>query len=178
MDPSVDAGEIISFISEKGAVLEMILLTHGHFDHIASLDTLRDMSGAPAYIHKDDNEMLGDGKKNAYAFFFGYNKKWRSAENLLEDGDILHLGSESIKVISTPGHSKGSICLLCSDKLITGDTIFASGFGRYDLHGGNVNELADSISSLRSFDRNLTIYPGHGDTAKLGNALDNVAYYF
>lgn len=178
IDPSADASEILAFVHEKGAILEMILLTHGHFDHITSLDTLRDMSGAPAFIHKDDNEMLGDGMINAHAFFFGYNKKWRPAENLLENGDILSLGGESIKVISTPGHSKGSICLLCGDKLITGDTIFANGFGRYDLHGGNINELADSISSLRSFDRNLTIYPGHGDSAKLGNALDNIAYYF
>lgn len=178
VDPSVDAGKILSFISEKGAALEFIIMTHGHFDHITDLDNLRDMSGAPAYIHKDDNEMLSDGMKNAHSFFFGQNKSWRSAENLLEDGELLTLGDETIKVISTPGHSKGSICLLCGDKLITGDTIFANGFGRYDLHGGNVNELADSISSLRSFDRNLTIYPGHGDTAKLGNALDNVAYYF
>ncbi len=178
VDPSVDAGKILSFISEKSAVLEFIVMTHGHFDHITDLDNLRDMSGAPAYIHKDDNEMLSDGKKNAYAFFFGQNKSWRSAEKLLENGDILTLGGETIKVISTPGHSKGSICLLCGNKLITGDTIFANGFGRYDLYGGDVNELASSISSLRSFDRNLTIYPGHGDAAKLGNALDSVAYYF
>lgn len=178
VDPSVKASEILDFLSDKGLKLELILLTHGHFDHIESLDSLRDVTMAPACIHKDDNEMLTDGKKNAYEFFFGYGKKWRPAERLLENGDKLTLGKETVDTISTPGHSRGSICLLCGDKLITGDTIFANGFGRYDLHGGDINQLADSIASLRTLDRNLTIYPGHGDSARLGNALDRVAYYF
>ena len=178
VDPSVNASEILAFLSDKGLKLELILLTHGHFDHIESLDSLRDVTMAPACIHKDDNEMLTDGKKNAYEFFFGYGKKWRPAERLLENGDILTLGDETIEVISTPGHSRGSVCLLCGDKLITGDTLFANGFGRYDLHGGDVNQLADSIASLRTLDRNLTIYPGHGDSARLSAALDRVAYYF
>ena len=178
VDPSVKVGEILAFLADKGLELELILLTHGHFDHIESLDRLRDATLAPACIHKDDGEMLADGKKNAYEFFFGYNKKWRPAERLLENGDKLTLGNETVEVISTPGHSKGSICLLCGDKLITGDTLFANGFGRYDLHGGDVNQLADSIASLRALDRNLTIYPGHGDSARLGAALECVAYYF
>ncbi len=177
IDPSVDADEILRLIADKGALLESIILTHGHFDHISSLDYLRDMTGAPAYIHKNDAEMLSDGEKNAHSFFFGNDKKWRPAENLLEDGDVLTLGDETIKVISTPGHSKGSICLLCGDFLITGDTLFANGFGRYDLHGGNPSALARSLKSLRELDQDLTIYPGHGDSVRLGAALDNLIYF-
>lgn len=177
VDPSADIGRILSFLNETGARLEYIILTHGHFDHITSLDSLRDMTAAPAYIHKGDGEMLGDGEKNAHAVFFGYNKKWRPAERLLEDGDLLTLGGETIEVISTPGHSKGSICLLCGDFMITGDTLFANGYGRYDLHGGDVNELTASLSSLRKLDPKLTIYPGHGCSTTLGDALDNLLYY-
>ena len=177
IDPSVDAEEIIKFVSEKGAKVEKIILTHGHFDHVTSLDKLRDLTLAPAYIHKDDNEMLTDGEKNAHSIFFGYNKIWRPAETLLDDGNEIRLGDEVIKVVSTPGHSKGSICLICKDKLITGDTIFANGYGRYDLHGGDVNALVSSLNSLRDLDQKLTIYPGHGDTARLGSALDTIAYY-
>ena len=177
VDPSVKVGEILAFLADKGLELELILLTHGHFDHIESLDRLRDATLAPACIHKDDGEMLADGKKNAYEFFFGHNKKWRPAERLLENGDKLTLGNETVEVISTPGHSKGSICLLGKDLLITGDTLFANGYGRYDLHGGNVGKLSESLSSLRELDHDLTIYPGHGNTAKLGDALNNLMYF-
>lgn len=177
VDPSADAREIVAFLKDKNAKLEAIILTHGHFDHIMTLDRLRELTGAPAYVHKDDDEMLPDGHKNAYSFFFGVDQKWRPADRLLEDGDTLTIGSETLRVISTPGHSKGSICLLGSGFMITGDTIFAHGYGRYDLHGGNVNQLSESLSSLRQFDPKLMIYPGHGDSAKLGDALDNILYY-
>ena len=177
VDPSVDADEIVKLAEEKDAKIEYIILTHGHFDHIFSLNTLRDKTSAPACIHKNDAEMLSDGRKNAHSFFFGYEKKWRDAERLLSHGDKIKLGNETLEIISTPGHSKGSICLLCGDKLITGDTLFANGYGRYDLHGGDVKELFASLSSLRSLDANLTIYPGHCDSTTLGRALDNVLYY-
>lgn len=177
IDPGVDANEILKLVSDKDAEIEFIILTHGHFDHITSLDKLRDITRAPALIHRDDNEMLSDGMKNAHAVFYGCDKRWQSADRLLDDGDKITLGDETLTVISTPGHSKGSICLLCGDKLITGDTIFANGYGRYDLYGGDPNVLASSLSSLRRLDQRLTIYPGHGDTSTLGGALDNILYY-
>ena len=176
VDPSADAHEILRFIEKKKAILDFIVLTHGHFDHIVSLDTLRDLTFVPAYVHKDDDEMLSDGRKNAYSVFFSGDKHWRPAEKLLEDGDKLKLGDETVEVISTPGHSKGSICLLFGDKLITGDTLFANGYGRYDLHGGDPNILADSLASLRSFNKDLTIYPGHGDPTRLEDALANLYF--
>ena len=174
VDPSADKDTILRFIQGKNAVLESIILTHGHFDHVESVDTLRDATDAVVCIHKDDNEMLSDGRKNAYAFFFGEDRRWRPAERLLEDGDQLSVGKETLKVISTPGHSKGSICLLCGNILITGDTIFANGYGRYDLHGGNPSTLRDSLLGLRKLDGNLTIYPGHGESARLADALDRL----
>ena len=176
IDPSVDAREITRFLENSRAVLDTIILTHGHFDHIESIDTLREATSAPVYIHKDDNEMLTDGEKNAYSFFFRDDRHWQSADALLEDGDEIELGGEKLRVISTPGHSKGSICLLGDGFMITGDTLFANGYGRYDLHGGDADTLAHSLSRLRQFDKELTIYPGHGGTAKLGQALDNVLY--
>ena len=177
IDPSVSLAAIERSLAEESAILRGIILTHGHFDHVTSLDELRDITQAQAYIHKNDNEMLSNGDKNAHALFFGYNKKWRDAEVLFENGDIIKLGEETIQVISTPGHSKGSVCLLFGDKLITGDTLFANGYGRYDLYGGDANVLSASLSSLRSLDQNLTIYPGHGGISTLGRALDNILYY-
>lgn len=177
IDPSASVDKIASLLADKDATLDLIILTHGHFDHVLNADELRDRSGAPLLIHESDAEMLGDGEKNAYSFFFGHDKVWRDADRLLHHGDELALGNEKIKVISTPGHSKGSICLLCDGFILTGDTIFADGFGRYDLWGGDVESLKRSIASLRELDRNITIYPGHGQSELLGHALDNVAYY-
>lgn len=174
IDPSPDVSRITAVLSQKCATLKFIVLTHGHFDHISSLDNLRDITGSPAYIHKNDAEMLADGKKNAYSFFFGNDKRWRDAENLLDNGDLLYLGKESMKVISTPGHSKGSICLLGDGFLITGDTLFSDNIGRCDLYGGNMMEMYASLSKLAELDPKLTIYPGHGDSNTLGCALSGL----
>jgi len=177
VDPSVSVARIAEAVAREGAVIDAILLTHGHFDHIISLDTLRDKLYVPAMIHKDDAEMLSDGKKNAFFTFFGKDRRYRDAEHLLSDNDIIPLGDESVRVIHTPGHSKGSVCSLAGDMLISGDTLFADSFGRYDLHGGDPTALRASLALLRTLNKELTIYPGHGEEAKLGSALDNVAYF-
>lgn len=176
IDPSAAAVRILELVLQNSAKLDYIVMTHGHFDHIMALDTLRDISGAPAFIHEDDAEMLTDGEKNAYSFFFGQDKTFRPADGTLTNGDILSLGCDRLEVIGTPGHSKGSICLLNKKDgfMLTGDTIFADSYGRFDLHGGDRLTLAKTLSSLHRFDRNLTIYPGHGDSETLGRALDNI----
>ena len=155
IDPSASVEKIAAVIADADASLDFIVLTHGHFDHVLNADELRDRSAAPLFIHESDAEMLGDGEKNAYSFFFGHNKVWRDADRLLHHGDELALGNEIIKIISTPGHSKGSICLLCDGFILTGDTLFADGFGRYDLWGGDFESLKRSIASLRELDRGI-----------------------
>ncbi len=177
VDPSADAEEIMELLKCENAELDMMILTHGHFDHIMSLDALRDATGAPAYIHRDDAEMLTDGKKNAYSFFFRADFSQRAAEKTLSDGDVLTLGRESLKVMHLPGHSKGSIALLGDGFLITGDTIFAQGFGRYDLYGGDALTLRKSLNSLKELDPTLTLYAGHGESVKLGYALREISYF-
>lgn len=177
IDPSIDVEEITALLSSETASLDMIILTHGHFDHIMSLDALRDETGADAYIHKDDAEMLADGRKNAYSFFFGADFSQRNAEHTLSDGDILTLGDEPIRVMHLSGHSKGSIALLCDGFIVTGDTVFAQGFGRYDLHGGDALTLKKTLNSLKELDPALTIYPGHGESARLGSALRAISYF-
>lgn len=177
IDPSDSAESINGFIYSQGASLDFIILTHGHFDHITSLDSLRHITSAPAYIHRDDNEMLGSGMKNASSLLCGGEQRWNEADRLLDNGDILKLGDEQITVISTPGHSRGSICLLCDGFIITGDTLFADGYGRYDLYGGDHTALMSSLNHLRGLDKELMIYPGHGCRERLGRALDNAVFF-
>lgn len=178
IDPSVTVGAITSAVAEESAVIDAIVLTHGHFDHIVAIDTLREATGVPVIIHEDDAEMLTDGAKNAFLTFFGRDRVYKPADKTVRDGDILKLGSSEIKVIHTPGHSKGSICLLCDGFIITGDTLFADTVGRSDLWGGSQAELAASLTKLRELDPSLTIYAGHGAPERLGIALDNSVYYF
>lgn len=176
VDPAVSVSAIAETVRRENAVLDGILLTHGHFDHIFSLDGLRDANGIPAYIHEADAVMLTDGKKNAFYEFFGKERVYRPAERLLQEGQTIPLGHESVTVLHTPGHTRGSVCYLGDRFLITGDTLFAESFGRCDLWSGNTEQMRASLSALRRLDPSLPIYPGHGPRATLGNALDNVAY--
>ena len=168
-------------LEKNGLNLKGILLTHGHFDHILRAQELREATGAPLYIHELDAEMLNDADKNAYHTFTGkYFVIKKTADVLLHDADEITLGDEKIKVIHTPGHTKGSVCYDTGDSLITGDTIFAEGFGRCDLYGGNMSALKLSIKLLTEMAKTESrwIYPGHGGTSTLRQATENLKYYF
>ena len=170
VDPCVTVAGIRRAAELEGAVPEGILLTHGHFDHILSLDSLRDALSVPAYIHEQDQQLLPDGNKNAFALFFGQDRAFRPAERTLRDGDSIPLGNASIEVIHTPGHTAGSVCYRVGDMLLTGDTLFSNSFGRYDLYSGDFDTLKASLRRLSALDPSLTIYPGHGDCVPLGTA--------
>ena len=176
VDPSANADVILQKAAEHGATLQYILLTHGHFDHICSLDSLREKANVPAYIHVGDADMPSNAHKNAFYTFFGQMRTYRAPEKTLVEGDVLTLGNETIRVLHTPGHTEGSVCYLCGEKiLITGDTLFERGFGRYDLYGGDLFKLRRSLSRLAALDHSLTIYTGHGSPTDLGDAVQNCA---
>jgi glyoxylase-like metal-dependent hydrolase (beta-lactamase superfamily II) len=177
VDPAVSVAAISSAAAAEGVTPEGILLTHGHFDHMLSMDELCEELKLPSMIHRDDAVMLTDGKANAFCDFFGKERTFRPADRLLSDGELLPLGDEAIRVIHTPGHSRGSCCFLCGNRLITGDTVFAEGFGRFDLYGGDKETLKHSLSLLGTMDPHLRIYPGHGPRAFLGDALATCAYF-
>ena len=177
MDPSASLKATLDTLEREDAVLDGILLTHGHFDHILSLDVLRDATGAPAYIHKEDAVMLTDGKKNAFYELFNRERSYRAAEKLLSNGDTVMLGNEKLTVFHTPGHTHGSVCYLCDGMIFSGDTLFLETYGRCDLWNGDINKMHDSLRSMRNLAPSLTIYPGHGQSGRLGDALDNVFYH-
>ena len=114
VDPSANAQTILSATEQIGATLEGILLTHAHFDHIVSVNGIRDQINIPLYVHEDDAELITDAHKNAFYTFFRMETDYRPADKLLRDGDTLSLGNEMIKVLHTPGHSAGSVCYLCN----------------------------------------------------------------
>ncbi len=167
VDPSADIKDIKNAIGN--ARLRYILLTHCHFDHILKLDSLRAETRAEVCIHKADADMLKDPALNG-SEFFGLDFASLGADRVLEDGEIIHLGTENIEVISTPGHTPGSACYDCGDDLICGDTLFTSGYGRYDLPGGDGNVLFASLKKLADRQDNPMIHPGHGASCALSDA--------
>lgn len=179
VDPSASASAILRRLREDGCVPDAILLTHGHFDHIMSVDTLRQAEpGLRVCIHEADAPMLTDGDKNAFSLFFGQERAWKEADTLLTDGQTVTVGNATFTVVHTPGHSPGSVCYLCESEgvMITGDTLFADNIGRCDLWQGSYAAIRKSLQSLRAYNGGITIYPGHGDTNKLSRALDNTMY--
>lgn len=183
VDPSASAESILNRLERDGCKPVGILLTHGHFDHIFSIDTLRRQAeergiSLPLMIHADDAPMLTDSKKSAFYTFFGMDRQYAPAERLLVDKDEIKVGAHTFTVRHTPGHSPGSVCYVCEEAgvIFTGDTVFAEGYGRHDLWGGNARVLAESINGLRKLDGNLTLYAGHGGNVPLYYALENITY--
>lgn len=169
IDPGADGKRIYRWILEKGLNVEYILLTHGHVDHIGAVDELRDLLGEVLVgIHAGDAEMLTDGRKNLSSYF-GPGLSLKKADLLLQDGQELMIGKNRIKVISTPGHSPGGACFLCSEGLFSGDTLFAGSIGRTDFPGGSMNQLVDGVKKkLLILPEDTRVFPGHGEETSIG----------
>ncbi|MDW7649987.1 MAG: MBL fold metallo-hydrolase [Bacillota bacterium] len=165
IDPASE--EINHFLRRENLKPVTILLTHGHFDHIAELATLHvEYPGVKILIHPGDAEMLSDPEKNLSVYFnqiISADVPWEP----LQDGDLLLFGTIEIEVIATPGHSPGSVCFHTGNLLFTGDTLFKGGTGRTDFPGGNAQLLAESLETLYRLPNELVIYPGHGETSTL-----------
>ena len=161
VDPSVPYREAKAMLG--AAQIKAILLTHAHADHLLFLNEWKTESGAPVLIGEGDAEALRDPERNCSLFLGLGAMRYGMADHLLSEGEMLSLGDESLTVLSTPGHSPGSICLLCGDRLISGDTLFGyGGVGRTDFIGGSSELLARSLRRILALSGETTVYPGHG----------------
>lgn len=169
IDPGGHVERIMSLIKDMKADIAEIIITHGHFDHIGALDELRNAVGCGASIHELDAEMLLKSRKNL-SIFMGTDASFRPAERLLKDGEVIRFGESFLKVIHTPGHTAGGICLYDGDKvLFSGDTLFAGSVGRSDFPGGNHYQLIESVvKALAEVKDETVVYPGHGPETGMG----------
>ena len=181
IDPSATGEAFLEFCEKRGLEkekLKYILLTHGHFDHITGADEIRDITGAPLAVHKADADCLTDPDKNAYRYFFREDLVLRPADIVLCDDDKLNFGKCEIKVMHTPGHTKGSVCYFIENDIYTGDTLFDRSIGRTDLFGGSIFELENSLRKLVGLERDYNIYPGHGSVSTLYKQIKFNPYLF
>ena len=174
IDCSAPAAAVFAALEQRRAQLRAILCTHGHFDHLLTADGIRDDFAVPLYVHEADADMPADGCKNASFACLGIERTWRPAEELFADGEQLSFGAVSLRVLHTPGHSRGSSVFLGENIAFTGDTLFAQGYGRTDLFGGDSAALRTSLQKLSTLSPALTICAGHGETASLQSALNTI----
>ena len=156
LDPGGHPNKVLDYLAKNNLTLEAILLTHGHFDHVGGVKALAEATGCRVYLHTADLAM--PEKLTAGPLYYTHS---------YGEGDQLHLAGLTIDVIHTPGHTPGSVCLLCEDALFSGDTLFARSCGRTDLDGGDPAAMAQSLKRLASFEKDYRVLPGHNSATTL-----------
>ena len=158
IDPGDDAARVEKLVEQSGCALRYILLTHGHFDHTSAVRPLLERyPDVPVYIHEKDS-VTGRGGELLFTRVDEQHQRY------YKEGDVLPLGGLSLRVMETPGHSEGSVCLLLDREhvIFAGDTLFRCSCGRTDFAGGDYREMLQSLARLGNLPGSYRVYPGHG----------------
>jgi len=168
IDPGDEAERIMAEIDRAGFMPKMILLTHGHGDHIGAVGEIKEKYKIPVYAGKGEERIIESSNKH-FPAMFGVEVSCPPPDHLLSEGDKVAIGSENLSVIATPGHSPGGVCFYNEGVLICGDTLFYNSIGRTDLPGGSHEVLIDVIKKKLLILPEATIcYPGHGPETTVG----------
>jgi len=168
IDPADDGGTVWNVLRTKEWFLERILISHGHYDHIAGVNRLRELSGADVHVHPEDRGMLEHAEKNL-SVFVGEPYACEGPFEELAEAQVVDAGRVSLTVVHTPGHSPGSVSFLGDGFAIVGDTLFRGSVGRTDFPGSSGPRLMESIKKkLLILDDNTIVYPGHGLSTTIG----------
>ena len=170
VDAGWDVDKLISICDKENLKIKKIILTHSHYDHVQKVDELASRTNSTVYFHEDDYSEIKKTIKN-------FNIKIVKSRN----NDTINIGNIKIKVIHTPGHTQGAICLLVENKLLTGDTLFVNAIGRTDLAGGDTIKLFESLQKMKKLKDDIEVYPGHdyGEIpfSTIGNEKKNNPYF-
>lgn len=167
IDPGSDGEEIFDKIKKLGIRIKYILLTHCHYDHIEGLGILRKLTGAEVVASFECNLGIQSASINL-SMLFSDQISEEPADLIINDSDIIKAGNMEIKVITTPGHTKGGVCFLIDNELFSGDTLFLRSVGRTDFPGGSSATLIKSIKEkLYTLDDDTIVHPGHGNDTKI-----------
>ena len=165
LDPGYEPEIILSYLAEKKLTLSAIALTHCHFDHVGGVRELAAQTDCRVYLNEKDlalPPMLTNGP-------LYYTDTYR-------EGDTLTLAGIPFRVLETPGHTPGSVCLITGNHLFSGDTLFAGSCGRTDLPGGDSRAMRDSLRKLAALEEDFSVYPGHGSATTLNREKQTNPY--
>lgn len=167
IDPGDEPDRIMELIRDNSLDVRYIICTHAHFDHVGAVTDIKKETGARIVVHKDELELYHGVRDQA--IFWGYElDSLPEPDMLVKDGDDIKVGSLVFKVLHTPGHSPGSICLLGEGIVITGDTLFAGSVGRTDFYGGDTDKLRNSFERLMLLPPETRVLAGHGPNSTIG----------
>lgn len=168
VDPGAQPEKIAGLVEKEGLTPRYILLTHGHYDHIGGVKKLTErFPEARLLIGEKDHEMLLDPEMSFAAHSFHPEDCVIENAETVSDGQELPLDELTVRVMETPGHTKGGVVYLCRDVMLAGDTLFYGSVGRTDFYGGDYAALLNSLRRLAALDGNYHVYPGHGDPTTL-----------
>ena len=169
IDPGDEAEVILKRVKELGLDIILIVLTHGHADHVAALKGVKEATTAEVAIHEADAGSLNSAHLKMLLFIHGRRQGTPGSDRALRDGECIEVGNLNFTVLHTPGHTKGGICLYGEGVLFSGDTLFNYGIGRADLPGSSPVELMESIhGKLLPLPDEVVVYPGHGPATTIG----------
>ena len=156
IDPGYEADTILDTVEMLGLTVEAVLLTHGHFDHVGAVKEIAAETDCKVFLHTQDLTMPPMMTAGTLYYTDSYG-----------EGTQLNLAGLSIGVLHTPGHTPGSVCLVCEQSIFSGDTLFAQGCGRTDLPGGDWATIVASLNRLAAIEGNFWVHPGHGPATTL-----------
>ena len=167
IDPGAEGGAILRAVKSLGLKVKIIILTHNHMDHIGALAEVKQGTGVPIAIHTEDAEGLGHPPFRMVMAPF--SRQAPPPEVLLKEDDTVKVGKLTFRVIHTPGHTPGGICLYTEGIVFTGDTLFNFGIGRADFPGASYDQEMQSIrEKLMALPDNTVVCPGHGPDSTIG----------
>ncbi len=162
IDPGAEPDTILAVLEENNLKVKYIINTHGHVDHVGANEPVKKATNADILIHKGDAPLFSNSQENL-SMYVGGELLLSPPERLLEEGDTITFGNITLKVIHTPGHTRGGISLHGDQVVFTGDTLFAGSIGRTDLPGGDYQQIISSIKEkILPLGDDIKVYPGHG----------------
>jgi glyoxylase-like metal-dependent hydrolase (beta-lactamase superfamily II) len=171
IDPSAEPGKIMQRMNDLGLHPAGIFLTHGHFDHCGGAEELQREFNIPLFLHRADLKVIHSANHALMAENFGLTIPSK-IDFLIDSEEFKVEGFEEIKILFTPGHSPGSVCLMIGNLLFSGDTVFAGSIGRTDLPGGDFDLIGESLNRIKALPPELLIFPGHGESTNLEAELN------
>ena len=159
IDPGDESNTILDYLEDNRLVCKAVFLTHGHWDHVGAVKAIVEETGAPVYLNELDGPALTVDRR--YAFLL--------PESTLNygDGSELDIAGLQFTILATPGHTRGSVTILCENAMFSGDTLFRGSCGRTDLPGGDMDEELSSLRRLCELPGDYEVYPGHMDSSSL-----------